>query len=646
MKNYFVFFFTFSFTLSVFAQREIALDCTKRGLAGDVKAGEQIQLKPSKGCCPNPAIALKDDKDVEINNTTGLFTVPENIQRITVLVKCEGADAIRFVLQLKEGGGGNGTGKTGEPNPTEKLEKRQPVVDAKLLDGLWSKQDFGTAKELLKKYGIEAADSTTIEYLKGYKMIWDDKAPKAQGGILENPTEPQGGISDALPSATMVIDALAKFAVKRFKEELMIAYLDSLKLTINGSKEMKLLLPGVHRVVQEQDFFNYPVFLQSLRENGLSDINDFPLNMKEYIKDRKDSTLKNKIEYPILMSSCDLVESLRKNVPAAETIERLSVEDYIAEGNDDYSNIVRGLGAFSRTLRAEENAQTASGWAKTDDVSYILTHKHAFNFWMILLLKLEEENLKKVKVDTTNLYAYLNDDFTKVNEVKDLLYQVNAVSSMAKKWAGAKDSVAYKVHGEFIVAMTDLIGSGLEIFGKNTAELNNYLKLISAVGKLETSIRLKEYGVAISNVVELVSRIEALDGSKTPSWAKHFSEYANFLATLIKAKGGDELEAVLENAALPVQSYRLKRQSGEFNMSINMYPGAAIGAEFFVEELKDSDGKEIKPGFLIAPTVPVGIGFNWGVCKGHSFSVFFPVIDIGAVAALRIQDSVSKLPEL
>lgn len=643
MKKNFILVCTLFFTLPIVAQvRDIVIDCPPSQVQVEVKKCEKIKIKIGSGCCSNPDIKVLNDQNQTISNSETI-TIPSGTKFLTVKIKCAGADEINMVLQAKEGICGS------------IVEKHQPVVDAMLFENLWSRQDLSTAKKLLESYGVVEADFKDIEYLKSYEEIWKAEDVVPQNGNLNLPNSQANSVSDVLPDATEAIDALAKFAVKRFKEELMIAYLDSLKLTLTSSKEMRILLPSIHRVVQEQDFFNYPVFLQSLRESGANDINDFPFNMKEYIKDKKNIITNNDaMVYPILMSSCDLVESLRKYLPAAETIERLSIEDYIIDGTDAYSNIVRGFGAFSRTLHAEESSRTASGWAKTDNISYILTHKHAFNFWMILLLKLEKENLKNVTIGSQNLYDYLNQDISKkksvANDVKELLYQVNVVSSIAKKWADAEDSSKFMLHSEFIVSMTDLLGAGVEIFRKDTNNLRNatnidkYLKIIRTVGKLESSIRQKEYGVAISNVVELVSRIEILDGSKSPAWAKHFSEYANFLATLIKAEDGDELEAVLENAALPVQSYRLKRKKGAFNMTINMYPGAAIGSEFFVEEVKDDN--EIKGGFLIAPTVPVGVGFNWGVCNGHSFSVFFPIIDIGAVAALRIQNNVSKLPEL
>jgi hypothetical protein len=120
-----------------------------------------------------------------------------------------------------------------------------------------------------------------------------------------------------------------------------------------------------------------------------------------------------------------------------------------------------------------------------------------------------------------------------------------------------------------------------------------------------------------------------------------FNRYGQFLVNVINANDSDQLLAALEAAAQPVQSYRLKRQPGAFNLSLNIYAGAAIGSEFGIED----NSSERQSGFLLAPTAPLGIALNFGLNNKRSLSAFVPLIDIGAVAAFRLFDNASPLPE-
>jgi hypothetical protein len=116
------------------------------------------------------------------------------------------------------------------------------------------------------------------------------------------------------------------------------------------------------------------------------------------------------------------------------------------------------------------------------------------------------------------------------------------------------------------------------------------------------------------------------------------NEHGHFLVNLVEAQNSSQIAAAIDGAVMPVQSYRLKRRPGVKCITLNMYAGGSVGGEFSVDE----SGKK---GLLLAPTMPIGVAFNWGK-KNGSFTLFASAIDLGAVAAFRIQDDVSLLPEL
>ena len=118
--------------------------------------------------------------------------------------------------------------------------------------------------------------------------------------------------------------------------------------------------------------------------------------------------------------------------------------------------------------------------------------------------------------------------------------------------------------------------------------------------------------------------------------------YGTFMADVINAETSDDVRMALEAAAAPPGSSRIKREL-EFNLSVNSYLGIGAGAE----KLLDLPGDNIKP--TLGLSVPIGLAFSFKLPRSQrgSFSVFLPILDIGAVTAFRFdRDGTSDLPEL
>jgi len=120
---------------------------------------------------------------------------------------------------------------------------------------------------------------------------------------------------------------------------------------------------------------------------------------------------------------------------------------------------------------------------------------------------------------------------------------------------------------------------------------------------------------------------------------KAIVKYGTFGANLVNADSPETVKAVLEASALPVGSYRIKRQSG-FSIALNGFLGVSGGVQ------KEKEGNST----VIGPWAPIGPSFNFGnMCsrKKHSpsISIFVPLIDIGAIALFRVNDDTTQLEE-
>lgn len=168
-----------------------------------------------------------------------------------------------------------------------------------------------------------------------------------------------------------------------------------------------------------------------------------------------------------------------------------------------------------------------------------------------------------------------------------------------------------------------------------TSGLEQFRKKIKGIGNtFEEEKVLAQINALESEVAQLLLK---------SSLIRIVDKYGNLLVTCANAKSSDEMLRILEKTAAPVQSYRRKRGNPHFSASINMYAGLGFGLETRLDSLGKKEGD---PGPMAAFTAPLGISLDWGIGKTHSLGVFFPLIDVGAVTAFRLQDNVSSLPEL
>jgi len=144
--------------------------------------------------------------------------------------------------------------------------------------------------------------------------------------------------------------------------------------------------------------------------------------------------------------------------------------------------------------------------------------------------------------------------------------------------------------------------------------------------------------------------------------------YSAFLAAVAESRSPEDIKQAIRSIALPPGSYSIKRRSFA-NISLNAYPGLTGGMEAIQNDL----GREWAPNFGF--TAPVGMAVSWGYrgninnkkylenakyrrrvdrsldmrddryLNGHSGSLFFSIIDLGAVVLFRLDGDDSSLPE-
>ncbi len=156
-------------------------------------------------------------------------------------------------------------------------------------------------------------------------------------------------------------------------------------------------------------------------------------------------------------------------------------------------------------------------------------------------------------------------------------------------------------------------------------------------------LNIKDHRHAVSSMLRLFTLLDAdieadlekknSKKNKRKLLLSYLQKYGDFIADLIDAETGAEVEDLLNNLADPPGSSRLKR-TAQFTVGLNAYLGASAGWEQWDtnNDLPADEGS----GFL-APTMPVGIAISTllGKEKKTSFSLFLSFLDLGGLLDLR-----------
>ncbi|MCB0586598.1 MAG: hypothetical protein KDD06_14905 [Phaeodactylibacter sp.] len=160
----------------------------------------------------------------------------------------------------------------------------------------------------------------------------------------------------------------------------------------------------------------------------------------------------------------------------------------------------------------------------------------------------------------------------------------------------------------------------------------------------------RDHRHAVSSSIRLFSALDgAIGDSKEKKKGKQgaiihfFRDYGDFVADLVDAESGTEVEGLMKSIADPPGSARAKRRQ-DFTVALNAY----LGANFGYESWRDEANKITENFWAPAPTMPVGISISRLFGKKEengpehrlSLSAFLSFLDLGGLLTYRSGDSI------
>ena len=462
---------------------------------------------------------------------------------------------------------------------------------------------------------------------------------------------------------TNIADGLARFLIKRGREELNVAFFNQLKEFLNDEKheECKVLFPETINLLDKIDSYKYSAFLENLRTAFHTDLDNLIIHLNQVIDLPKyESLIANNSEIKLVLGTANIVSELSqagKSVKPDSVIKQLAFLPW-GSISKNLENSLKFLNLISQSIRAETSLHQS--WVSLSDLNTnLFTDSVTLRIYFGLLYQ-------QVKNQDIAFYSK-NNDIIRVDGLlasqKDRIFRLsglvqnfslladdvqNTISDYkAKKEKGTltnDDNYTYISkainiinYGFTVVPTTFKIPDGL----KADIIHDKYIAVAQNANELYKNIYTKNYNSAVLNVCSI---LDSLLPDKHEKLISGILKYGNFMASVVKAESPEEVQAAIEASALPAGSSSIKKNSA-FNISLNAYIGGYFGR--VNNNANDIDGNNSKVGV----TAPVGIAFSLGL--GHfkngsslgSLSLYGTLIDVGAIAGYRLNNDSTALDQ-
>lgn len=564
------------------------------------------------------------------------------------------------------GNAGSNLRQTAEPTPTGSM-----VKDALTLAQL----DRGTDKQAAARFraALKVAYDFEISPENPFKdeLKVDDMVSFAGSGV-------SGGlVSKALGlDVTTLADGLARFFVKRTKQELNTAFFERLRDLLNDDRyrDLRLIFPQTQLTLQAvgDELYNYNAYLTTLRESFEQDLRTLPPHLNAWVDA---GTLKPYFDGKPhlkagLKTSLFFYEELASGTHPGKAIESLPVEEYITDSLSvnglRVGELTRGFQEISKSLRSGNDA---AYWVAADSVRLLLDNGKARKIYLALLFE-------KVKgfalAPPGRTIAQLVEDWEKRDRFRSLTQFATETRRLEQTLKQARhlrglDSLAYERYFAFFEQFSRTAEAGHRLLADWTSvtppspdsKFTRGVRTLRNLADLGLHVTRRKYGAAVVQTLRLYNLLteEATDADvarfeqnnapvnvPVPTHARdvmgNFVRYGSLIAAVAEAETSEEVAAAIEAFALPAGSARIKRES-RFNVALNAYTGLLVGHE---KILGDQDNWIN----TFAVSAPIGIAISRGRVFGPtshgSLTAFLSFIDIGAVTAFRFQNDTTVSP--
>lgn len=579
-----------------------------------------------------------------------LYTALLCILCLTAAARNTFSDAVSLWQQLRY---------TGEPNTPEGMRQYQKY--------LFQATDFSGVAFVLsgyKKSNTPLRTCTDVANAYRNNPFIGMYMPKDAGNEEIMPL-----VGSAFPlmdklNVTNAADGLAKFLIKRGKEELGVAFFERMKKVLNAYPECKALYPNTTDFLNRIETYRYAEMLQSLQECFRKDISALYVNINQVL---------NLPKYRQLMEQ---VPEIRLSLRMAATIGELTQSDNtvmpdkviahlqkLASMHDMDPNLANAIELEVILSAAFENEGPGSNkWITRVKMNEMMNNEVLLRVFLGLLYEQVSNISFQAGNITMPMQQYLADNERNIQGLGMMLENFTHL-------ANETDAALYTLHNENNMHNPEDVYKYLDKcislfeYGFSLADIvlpgtgnTPYIMMARNANSLYKNIYTQKYSSAVMNACTLLdmilykyqplaearaerlrklkqpvdsvlqnlytAKIPAINGKAVNAALK----YGNFMAAVIKSESSDDVQMAIEAAAMPAGSYSVK-QKAALNLALNAYVG-------YCWDFKNT-------GLLMRGVyAPVGFTLSRALFKkaGGAAGIFVSLIDIGGIVSYRLEN--------
>ena len=457
-----------------------------------------------------------------------------------------------------------------------------------------------------------------------------------------------GGL--ALPQ---LADGLAKFLVKRTKQELNTAFFTRFSDAMQEHPEFEQLFPSTTSTLSAigTEIYQIDAYLNVLRESFIQDFRVFPGNLGSHLKSMNKSLFKDdKINelLPLLLDATQM--SINGGSP--DDIIQTLADHSVGELDTQLQPLDGGLktlALFSTALLSENDDKV---WISRQELGKLYKDPIGLRIFLGLLYQQENGSIHYGGTDDIHFQAFLRDAATIEGKFQIIKGHIQSLVQIGESIS----TEVKEINREFENFKDDLKESKqprYEVFYNYTNDLINYLeegikfknKITGQSPVLLDTLSLKSIRLLndifydakqqkfSSVIIKSNNLLELLLANQDFSYKKDLLKYGAFMAAIAQTQNSDEVAEVIEMFALPAGSSIMKKHT-KLNVALNAYVGFYGGNESLILQ----DGKS-RDALLLSMHAPIGITVSTGL-KGNcgSLSAMISIIDLGALTAFRFKD--------
>jgi hypothetical protein len=327
--------------------------------------------------------------------------------------------------------------------------------------------------------------------------------------------------------------------------------------------------------------------------------------------------------------------------------DKIKLKDTIVQANIQGS--INTIKVLSESFRSKFSSDY---WVSADSVRSLIEDPIAFKIYLGLIY--QQAIINEIKFSNEkNLTCFLDAIASHIS-VMDSIYEykrfienfidhaqeVNEYITDLK--AKKKSEIDYNDYYKLFNASLDLLEQISAFSDLPYVDLNNENKIRNVEGSvlyiarassdLYIDVRTKNYSSAIINTICIIDTL-VKNNSENDEIRHRILKYGSFIAAVAQAQNSDDVQNVIESAALPAGSYSIKQKTTG-SIFVNGYMGYSLD---FNNGL-----------YMNGVYAPVGVSFNWALGKKQkcgAFTVFTSIIDVGGLAAYRLTNSTDTLKQ-